>query len=492
MTSEPHATEVVLLVMGLLLLASVMASRASARSGIPAAILFLGLGMLAGSEGLGGIGFADYGLSYRVGTLALVLILFDGGMRTPARIVRRALAPATVLATVGVAITAGIVGAAAHSLGFPWKQGLLLGAIVAPTDAAAVFSLLRGGGIHLKERVGAVVELESGLNDPTAVLLTVALTATLARHEPLRATLPLLVAAQLAVGAGLGLAFGFGARALLARMHLRSAGLYPVLTSAVAFTAYGATSLAFGSGFLAVYAAGIVLGNGRLPYESALLRVHDFVGWASQITMFLVLGILVFPHRLVSVAPTGLALALFLAFVARPIAVAACLLPLGYGPREVLLLGWMGLRGAVPIVLALIPVLAGANGSYSIFNVVFFVVLVSTVLQGGTARWLTLKLGLASKEARAPDAVLEIASMRPLDGALLSFLIAPAVLVNGAAIADIPFPDGASVMLVVRGRSLVAPKGDTVLREGDHVYVFCRPEDVGLLHLLFGRAEEDS
>jgi cell volume regulation protein A len=492
MASEPHATEVVLLAVGLLLLASVAASRVSTRSGVPVVLLFLALGMLAGSEGIGRIHFEDYALGYRVGTLALVLILFDGGLRTPRSILRGAVGPAAVLATAGVAVTACVVGAAARLLGFTWMQGLLLGAIVAPTDAAAVFSVLRGGGVHLKERVGAVIELESGLNDPMAVLLTVALTTAIAHHEPLRATLPLLVVLQLAIGAGVGLALGFAARALLSRLHLRASGLYPVLTGGLACIAYGAASLASGSGFLAVYVAGVFLGNSRLPYQSALLRVHDFVAWASQIGMFLVLGLLVFPSRLLPVAPTGLAIALLLAFVARPIAVAVCVTPFGYRAREVALLGWVGLRGAVPIILAVIPILSNAAGAHTIFNAVFFVVIVSAVLQGGTAGWLTRKLGLGTREAPPPEAMLEIASMRPIDGELLSFSIAPAASVCGARLADIPFPDGASAMLVVRGVSLVAPKGDTVLAEGDHVYVFCRRDDAPLLRLLFGRPEEES
>jgi cell volume regulation protein A len=489
MASEPLATALVLLAVGVLLLASVAASRFARRSGVPVVLLFLLLGMVAGSEGLGGIQFHDYALAYRVGTLALVLILFDGGMRTPLASLRRATAAATALATVGVVITAALVGAVAHALGFGWTEGLLLGAIVAPTDAAAVFSVLRGGGVHLEERVAAVVELESGLNDPTAVLLTVALTRALATGHPLRPVLPAIVLAELVIGAVLGVAIGLAARFLLAHVRVQASGLYPLITISVACIAYGGASLLLGSGFLAVYAAAVVLGNSRVPYPGALFRVHDFVAWASQIGMFLALGLLVLPSHLVAVAPMGLAIALFLAFVARPVAVFACTLPFRPRLREVALVSWIGLRGAVPITLAVIPILAGLAGAHRIFDVVFFVVLVSALLQGSTARWLARRLGLAGVEEPAPEAVLEIGSTRPLDAELMAFRIVRSAAVCGVRVADIPFPEGASMMLLVRGESLLAPRGDTVLEADDHVYVFCRREDAGLLRLLFGRTE---
>lgn len=488
MPSEPHATEVALLAAGSLLVLSVVASRFARRAGIPVVLLFLALGMLAGAEGLGGIRFDDYALSFRVGTLALVLILFDGGLRTPPEVLRRALGPAAVLATAGVALTAAIVALGARTLGFPWTQGWLLGAIVSSTDAATVFSVLRGGGVHLKESVQSVVEVESGLNDPMAVILTLALTASLAEGRPLRVP-PLLVgiAGELAIGAAVGAALGACARFLLAHVRLRAGGLYPVLTVGLALVAFGVASLLWGSGFLAVYIAAFVVGSGHPPSRLALLRVHDFVAWGSQIGMFLVLGLLVAPSRLVAVAPAGLALALLLAFVARPAAVAVCLLPFGFAAREMLLVGWAGLRGAVPIVLALIPVLARAEGADTIFDVVFFVVLLSVVLQGGTARWLTRRLGLGTEEPVVPAALLDIESTRPLDVELITFYVAPASAVCGARVADIPFPERSSAMLVVRGDDLLAPKGDTVLREGDHVFVFCPREDVALVRLLFGR-----
>ncbi len=491
MHSEPHATELALLAAGSLLVLSAMATRFVRLAGIPVVLLFLTLGMLAGSEGVGRIAFEDYGLSYRVGTLALALILFDGGLRTPIGVIRRALGPAAVLSTAGVVLTAAIVAAGAHLLGFSWMHGLLLGAIVSSTDAATTFSVLRGGGVHLDERVASVVEVESGVNDPMAAILTTAFTTSLVEGRPLGpGGLALRIVGQLAVGAAIGATVGLGARFLAAHVRLRAGGLYSVLTVGLALVAYGIAAIASGSGFLAVYVAGVVLGNSALPGRGTLLRVHDFIAWASQIGMFIVLGLLVSPARLMSVAPAGLTIALLLALVARPLAVALCLLPFRMGWRAVSLIGWIGLRGAVPIILALIPVLANVRGADRIFNVVFFVVLVSVVLQGGTARWMTRWLGLGTEEPAVPGAQLEIESIGPTGVELISFYVASSTAVCGARIADIPFPERSSALLVVRGDELLAPKGDTELRPDDHVFVFCPREEVGLVRLLFGRDAE--
>jgi cell volume regulation protein A len=482
-----YTTEVALLGLGLLLLASVLLGGISSRSGVPVLVLFLGLGMLAGSQGIGHIAFADYGLSYEIGTAALVLILFDGGLRTPLRVTRSAAGPAATLATFGAAMTAGIVGAAAHLLGFSWTQGLLLGAIVASTDAAAVFSVLRSGGIGLNERIAAIVELESGLNDPTGLLLTTALVSVAAAERPVGlGSLLLQMGGQLAIGFVVGVAMGLAARELLSRIRLRVGALYPVLTMSLAFLTYGCASLAYGSGFLAVYAAGLVVGNARLPRRSSLLRAHDFMAWAGQIVMFVVLGLLVSPSRIAAAAPTAVVIAVFLAFLARPLAVAACLEPFGFHLREIVLVGWVGLRGAVPIVLAIIPVLGGIPGADMIFDTVFFVVLVSALAQGGTTRWLTQRLKLAADVTPRPAALVEIESSWAVDDEILSFFIASASAVCGARLADIPFPESSFVMLIVRGEALVAPRGDTVLAEGDHVFVFCPREDVPTVRLLFG------
>ncbi|HEX5574759.1 MAG TPA: potassium/proton antiporter, partial [Gemmatimonadales bacterium] len=340
MTHEPQATALLLATCGLLLGVSVVFSRASQRTGIPIALLFIVVGMLAGSEGVGRIAFDDYRFAFRLGTVALALILFDGGLNTPLATVRKAAAPAGVLATVGVAGTAVLVATVAHALGLGWPEALLLGAVVSSTDAAAVFAVLRGSGLQLKRRVGVTLEVESGINDPVAVILTTTLTQNLVSPgaaSGIRIVIEVLV--QLLIGAGVGIAVGYGGRQLLARLSLPTGGLYPVVSLALALFAIGAGTLLHGSGFLAVYLAGMVLGNGPLPYYTGLLRVHDALAWLSQVGMFLILGLLVYPSRLIDVAWIGLGIAALLAFIIRPMVVALCLLPFRYPRKEVFYIG---------------------------------------------------------------------------------------------------------------------------------------------------------
>jgi cell volume regulation protein A len=490
--TEPLATALVLTTFGVLLASSIVFSRAAERFSVPVAVVFLIIGMLAGSEGIGGIAFEDYGVAFRLGTVALVLILFDGGMHTPIEDVREVLKPSAVLATIGVLATAGLVAVATHSLGFSWKEALVLGAVVSSTDAAAVFSVLRGSGVQLERRVGVTLEVESGINDPVAVMLTTALTAQLIGQETTSAwSLPLNALIEMVVGGALGIAFGYGGRALLRRVKLPGSGLYPVLTLAIGFLAFGVPTLLHGSGFLAVYITALILGNGPLPYRTGLLRVHHALAWLGQVAMFLVLGLLVFPSRLIDVAGVGLLLAIFLAVIARPAVVGLCLLPFGYRAREIGYIGWVGLRGAVPIILATIPVISGAPGALRVFDVVFFIVGVNALIPGATVGWVTRKLGLESREPPSPPAVLEIESMQPLSGDLISFYIDEALPVAGASLGDLPIPEGAAVTMIVRGQDVVPPKGSTTIAVGDHVYVFARPEDRPLIHLMFGRAESD-
>jgi cell volume regulation protein A len=490
MSSEPFATALLLLVFGALLGVSALFTRASERIGLPVVLIFLFIGVVAGVEGVG-IPFRDYGFAFRIGTIALTLILFDGGLNTPMVALQRAAKPASILATLGVAGTAGLVGGAAHLAGMPLAEALLLGAVVSSTDAAAIFAVLRGSGINLKWRVGTTLEVESGLNDPLAVILTTLLTRNLVAPIPLLDWLvPAEIVVQIAVGLAIGVAVATGGGEMLRRLRLPSGGLYPVLTLSLTLVAYGAATVLHGSGFLAVYVAGVVLGNGHLPYRTSLTRVHDAVAWLSQITMFLLLGLLVVPSRLATVALLGLALAIFLVVVARPLVVAACLMPFAYTGRDILFVGWAGLRGAVPIVLATYPVLVAAPGAERIFDLVFFIVVVSAVLQGGTIRRVTQLLGLESSEAPRPPAVLEIESAQPLRGELLSFYIDPALGMEGETIANLPFPPGSAATLIVRGQELIAPKGNTVLHAGDHIYVLTPPDERAFVELMFGRPEE--
>jgi cell volume regulation protein A len=322
-----------------------------------------------------------------------------------------------------------------------------------------------------------------------AVILTLTLVQAFSAGNTSWTAVLLAVPVQLAVGVGIGAFFGWLACFLLKHIRIQTTGLYPVLTLALAFLSFGTATLAFGSGFLAVFATGLVLGSANLPYRQGLARVHDALAWLSQVSMFLMMGLLVFPSQLLPVAGTGLLLALILAFVARPLAVVLCLLPFHLPAREVVYVSWIGLRGAVPIVLATFPILAQVPGAMRVFNLVFFIVVASTLIPGATIRAVTRWLKLSTPERPLPPAVLEINSTFPLNGELTSFLIDPSVAVCDAFLRDIEFPSGAAVVLIIRGRDLIAPRGQTKIQAGDHVYVFFQPQDHPMIELLFGSPE---
>ncbi|MEO7363020.1 MAG: potassium/proton antiporter [Gemmatimonadaceae bacterium] len=475
---------------GGLLVLSVMFSRASVRTGIPLTLVFLGIGLLAGSEGIGRINFEDYGLAFRLGSVALAFILFDGGLNTRWSHVRQVLAPAGALATVGVVATGATVAVGAHLLGLNWSEACLVGAIVSSTDAAAVFSVLRASGVHLKKKVGLTLELESGINDPLAVILTTLVIQIIVDRESVSALQEVVsVLREVIIGGVAGVGIGVGARRMLVRYPLRPSGLYPALTVGIACLAYAVPTVLHGSGFLGVYVAGIALGEGALPYRNSMVRVHDALAWVSQIGMFLVLGLLASPSRLVSAAPMGLAVALLLAFVARPVAVALCLVPFRFRAREVVYVGWVGLRGAVPIVLATLPVLYVVPGAEHVFDVVFFIVLINAAMQGTSVPWVTRKLKAESAEPPPPPAVLEIEGQQAFTTLIHSYSIDEALSVAGLPLSEIPVPADSAAMLLVRGSALIAPRGDTVLTPGDHVYLLVAPEDTAFVQLLFGQPE---
>lgn len=482
--AEPSQTALLLAVFGILLTSAIWLSRTLGRRGVPVVIIFMLLGMLAGSEGLGGIAFEDYELTYRLGTVALVLILFDGGLHTSWNVVRQALLPAATLATVGVALTAGTVAVAANLLGFGWPESFLLGAVVSSTDAAAVFSVLRTAGVHLKQRVAAIVELESGLNDPMAVILTLALTDVIVAGAPISWGLGIDVITQLAIGVSAGWGLGMLGVWMLRQPPL-AGGLYPVLTLALAALAYGLTTLILGSGFLAVYVVGMVLGNASIPHRSVILRAHDFVAWFAQVAMFITLGLVSFPSELLAAAPTGLVLAAALVVVARPLAAFVCLLPFRLPFRETVYVSWVGLRGAVPIVLATIPLMSGVPQGATIFNVVFFVVVVSVLIQGMSVGPVTRLLGLHTTVPPPAPTSLELTSAKQLNDEVATFFIQETSPVAGVMVKDITFPDAASVLLVVRGETLIAPRGETTIRASDYVSVFYSPSARAAIHELF-------
>lgn len=382
-----------MLVAAVLLLLSIAAWKVSGRLGIPALLLFLGIGMLAGSDGPGGIYFDNASLAQSVGVIALAFILFAGGLDTEWKVVRPALGGAIALSTVGVLLTAVVVaGFAILLFHVSFLEGLLLGAIISATDAAAVFSVLGARNLNLSKKLMPLLELESGSNDPMAVFLTIGITNLLVDpHESVFSVL-LLFVQQMGIGAVLGLLLGWGAIYVIRRLHLEEAALYPVLTVALVLLTYGLTATLGGSGFLAVYLVGILLGNSTVQRVNRLSGFHDSLAWLTQIAMFLILGLLVFPSELPAVFVSGLLITGVVIFIARPVSVLITLLPVKMSIQEKLFVSWVGLRGAVPIVLATFPLLAGVSNSSLLFNLVFFVVFVSVLLQGTSvpfvAKWL--------------------------------------------------------------------------------------------------------
>lgn len=388
--------ELLLFGLGLLLLLTVLAGNLSSRFGLPALIGFLALGMLAGSDGPGGIQFENYPMAQMIGVACLVFILFSGGLDTVWTEVRGGVVPAAVLATLGVVISAGIVSVAAMLLlDFSPLQGFLLGAVIASTDAAAVFAIMRSHGLPLNGRVQGLIELESGSNDPMAIFLVgAALMLITVPGAGLVGLVPEFLV-QMVVGAATGASVGLGMVLILKRMRLQVGGLALVVSVAAALLSYGLAGVLKGNGFLAAYLAGIVAGSRDFPGKRTISLFQDGAAWLAQVVMFLTLGLLVFPAQLPAVVAPGLAITAVLMLVARPVSVFLCLAPFpAYGWREKLFVSWAGLRGAVPIVLATFPIVAGVEGAQTIFNIVFFVVLLSSLIQGPTLGWMARRLGI--------------------------------------------------------------------------------------------------
>jgi cell volume regulation protein A len=390
------AVNLTILVAGALFFSSIVATLISARLGAPLLLIFLVIGMLAGEDGLLGIKFGNPDVALLIGSIALVIILFDGGMRTHPDRVRVVLAPAAVLATLGVVLTCGILGVAASYLfDLTLLEGLLLGAILSSTDAAAVFSIFQSAGLNIKERVASTLEIESGSNDPMAVMLTFTLVGVLAGQSELNWSLSTVFFQQAIVGAAVGYGAGRFFVFLCRKLPL-SAAFFPLLAVSYALLIFGLTNQFGGSGFLAVYLMGFLIGNARLPQIQQILRMHDGLAWLSQIIMFLMLGLLVTPSKLMEHVIPALLLALVMIFIARPIAVFLSLVPFHFPKKDQLFISWVGLRGAVPIILALFPWLAGVPNKDLYFNVAFFVVIVSLLIQGWSiapvARWLKLEV----------------------------------------------------------------------------------------------------
>jgi len=480
-----ESMEIAILIASALIIVAVFTSLISFRFGAPLLLVFLLVGLVAGEDGLLGIHFDNVRAAFFIGSVALALILFDSGFETRLSTLRIAALPSLVLATFGVVLTALLVAVAARVLfGVSWLTGLLIGSIVGPTDAAAVFFLLRVGGINLRDRLRSTLEVESALNDPIAILLTLSLVAALSAATATGGLFLDLVGdflSQALIGAVLGVAGGMGIVQIVNRTNFEPA-LYPIMMIAMALALWAFTGLLGGSGFIAAYAAGVVAGNSRMRHSAALRRFQHGTTWLSQIAMFLTLGLLATPSQFTRVIGAAIGLALFLTFIARPVAIWICLLPFRFNRREMAFVSWVGLRGAVSILLGIVPIIGGVPGAQDLFNTAFIVVLVSLVVQGWTIRPVARYLGLIVPPRTGVVDRIELELPGRGDYEIVGYVIHPdSPVARGQRI-----PRWARPSLLVRdGRSL-RPHHAGRPQTGDQVYVITTPNYVGLLDRLFG------
>ena len=475
-----------ILIVGALLAAALAASLVAGRLRLPGLVLFLGLGMLIGSDVLGWIHFDDFRLAETIGIIALALILFEGGLAAGWGEIRPVLRPAIGLALPGTLITAVVTGFAASWLfGFSTLEGLLLGSVVAATDGAAIFSILRHS--TLRRRLARTLEGEAGLNDPVAVLLVLGFIDWIRQPDYGFGDMALLFVQQLGIGLGIGVLVGWLGVEAFRRLRLVSPGLYPVASIAVAALAYGAAASLDGSGFLAVYLAGLALGSAAIPAKQTVTAFHQGLAWVAQLSMFLTLGLLVFPSQLGDVAVEGTALALVLSFVARPAAAAVASGPAPFSLAERAVLGWAGLRGAVPVVLATFPVIAGVPHSLEFFNIVFFAVLVSTLIQGATFEPLARRLGVTTSQPALPRPLTETGTIRRLGAEVVEFPVSDDDAIVGVRIRDLGLPRDSLVNVIVRADQALPPRGSTRVEGGDRLHVLIRQETAEDVASLLGR-----
>ncbi len=469
-----HDAELIL-VAGVLLAAGIAGALLADRARIPGLLLFLALGMLAGSEGIGGIDFNDAELTRTLGTVALVLILFEGGLTAGWKEIRPVLGTAASLSTLGTLLTAVIAGfAAKYIFGLSTLEGLIVGSAIAATDSAAIFAVLRNSTIE--KRLARSLEGESGMNDPVALLLVIGFIEWIQEPGYGLADMAELLALKLGIGIVIGLLLGKLATLALERIRLSSDGLYPVATAAAAALAYGVAEIAHGSGFLAVYLVALALGSARLPARRTLVSFHEGLGWIAQISLFILLGLLIYPSNLTGVAVEGLALSAVLIFLARPIAAFVSTVFTPFNWRERLMLGWAGLRGATPIWLATFAVVAGVKDGNELFSIVFFVVVTSTLVQGASFEPLARRLGLTTDEPSLPRRLFESGRIREMGSDVVSYKLPEGAAASGHPVRELALPREALVNVIVRDGRAIPPRGSTELRAGDELHILVRSE----------------
>ncbi|WP_166240104.1 potassium/proton antiporter [Paenibacillus turpanensis] len=469
---EAFTVDSTILIFSTLLVIGVITTKFSARLGVPSLVFFIVVGMILSKF----IYYDNAYLTQLFGTLALIVILFEGGLQTKWANVKKVAVPSVTLATGGVFVTTAIIGVLAkYILNVSWVEGLLFGAIVGSTDAAAVFAVL--GNKNIRARLTSTLEAESGTNDPMAIFLTVALIELMVHPETSVISLLFGFFWQMGLGLGLGLFFGKLSVWVINKINLDSSGLYPVLSMALAILTYSSTAMLEGSGLLAVYVMAVKVGNSDLTYRHSIFRFNEGFAWMMQILMFILLGLLVFPEQLIHVIWQGLALSALLMFVARPVGVFLSLMFMKFTIKEMTFISWAGLRGAVPIVLATYPMLAGLENSHLIFNVVFFVVLTSALIQGSTISPLANKFGLSGgKKVTLPHS-LELVSIGKTNKEMIEIEVEADSRISGTEIRHAKLPEDSLISAVIREGKIVTPKGNTRIQTGDILYILVEKDN---------------
>jgi len=485
--------ELILFIASILILVSITISKFSDKAGIPALLLFIGVGIVAGSEGVGGIYFDDARLAQYIGIIALVFILFSGGLDTNWNKVKPVVKPAISLATIGVLLTAVIIGLFVSfilEVSFLW--GLLIGSIISSTDAAAVFSILKTRSISLKGDLKPLLELESGSNDPMAVFLTIGIIQLLVNPEKELIDIILLFFLQMGIGSALGFASGKLMVYLINQMNFSNEGAYTVFSIAMCILIFSLTSVIGGSGFLAIYISGIIVGSSSFIHKRGTIRFFEGLAVLSQIAMFLTLGLLLFPSQLMGIIGTGVLISIFLIFVARPLSVYVSLLFFNYNWKEKIFISWVGLRGAVPIILATFPLISGIPEADIIFNVVFFIVLTSVLLQGWSLVPVAKLLSLDAPLEKRKELPLQFTPTDNVDMELLDFIVPYNSLAVGKTLAELSFPDDSRIVLIWRNEKSVIPGGGTMLEEGDTLLTLVNKNNISRVKEILSKQKSES